>query len=96
MKLATGLATVEDFETGEYHEEYRVVYETKTRGKLVEALKWFAQSEHKKVLVVPDREYTKDESLRSMLAEHLRWFEQPKDCFISVIMKHGRVYLEKT
>ena len=96
MKLATGFAVVEDFETGEQFEKYRVVYETYSKRKLLEVLEWFGKSKYNKVLVVPDTDYTKKASLRSMLAERMREFEQPKDCFVSVVMKYGRVYLEKS
>ena len=96
MILATGFATVEDFETGEQYEKYRVVYETHSKRKLLEVLEWFAESKYKKVLVVPDTDYTKKASLRSMFAERMREFEQPEDGFVSVVMKYGRVYLEKS
>lgn len=96
MKLATGLATVEDFATGEYHEKYRVAYETQSRDKLLDAVKWFVESPYRKVLVIPDSQYKQIGSLRGLLAERLKMVGQPKDCFVSVVQKRDRVFLEKT
>ena len=96
MKLATGLATVEDFETGEYHEQYRIVYETTTNSKHLEVVKWFVKSKYKKVLVLPDKPYKNPNSLRSALSERMGYLVQPDDCFVSVTQKRDRVYLEKT
>lgn len=96
MKLAIGLKTVENFETGEYSETYDIVYETKTYSRHLEALKWFAKSKYKKVLVVPDYSYRHYYTLRSALAERMGHFVQPDDCFISIVEKNKRVYFEKT
>ncbi|MBR4955815.1 MAG: hypothetical protein IKY46_07880 [Clostridia bacterium] len=96
MKLAAGLATIEDFETGEYHEQYRIVYETKTKSRHLEAIKWFAKSPHKKVLIVPDRAYKNAGVLRCAMSERMGYFVQPDDCYITAAQRSGRVYLEKT
>lgn len=95
MKLASGVATVEDFETGEYHEEYKVVFERKT-SRYLEAIRWFAKSKYKKVLIVPEKEYSTGSSLRIIIGDSIRKFVQPDDCWISVVQKYNRVYLEKS
>ena len=95
MKLAAGLATIEDYETGEYFEEYKIVYETKTHSKYLEALEWFARSKYRKVLVVPDEKCKSVEARRGAFAERMGYFIQPDDCYISVTQKDKRVYIEK-
>lgn len=96
MILASGVATVEDFETGEHHEEYRIVYKTKTSRQNIEAIKWFIKSKYKKVLVVPDKEYSTKTTLRTILNDSLSRIVQPDDCWISATQKYNRIYLEKS
>lgn len=95
MKLAAGIVIAEDWETGEHYEEYKIVYETKTHSKYLEALEWFAKSKHKKVLVVPDDKCNSAQARRGAFAERMGFFIQPDDCFVSVTQKGKRVYLEK-
>lgn len=96
MQLATGVVTIEDFETGEHIEKLWVVYETKTRSKMLEVLEWFAKSKYKKLLVVPDSIYKSGASLRGAFSERMGYFIQPDDCFVSVVQEKNRVFLEKT
>lgn len=95
MKLVIGVITEEDFETGERKETYNVVYETKTKSRQLEVLKWFASSKYKKLMVVPDKVYKRRDTLRSSFAERMGFFVQPDDCFVAVTQKFGRVFLEK-
>ena len=96
MQLATGIATIEDFETGEYYEKYRIVFTSTGRNCGLEAIKWFAKSKYDKVIVVPDPKYRDSHTMRQGLAERMGYFAQPEDCFVSIVQKNKRLYLEKT
>lgn len=95
MKLAKGFLYIEDVNTGEKYEEYKVVYTAQSADKARECIRWFEKSEYNRLLVVQESEYKSLDAFRrlfvNVLAQHKRYGLQS----VYIVQKHNRLYLER-